>query len=66
MFKMAGDRFVVHVSLAVWGGGGIAVVKEYEIITLKYIGKVCRLAKTTILCTREYNSLGDPTRQHEV
>ncbi len=54
MFKMAGDRFVVYVSSAttsaVWGG--IAVVKEYEIITLKYIGK--------------YNSLGDPTSQHKV
>ncbi len=52
---MAGDRFVVYVSSAttsaVWGGG-IAVVKEYEIITLKYIGK--------------YNSLGDLTSQHEV
>ncbi len=56
MFKMAGDRFIVYVSSAttsaVLGGGGIAVVKEYEIITLKYIGK--------------YNSLGDPTSQHEV
>ncbi len=57
MFKMAGDRFVVYVSLATTSGGGvrvrgIAVVKEYEIITLKYIGK--------------YNSLGDPTSQHEV
>ncbi len=25
------------------GGGGIAVGKEYEIITLKYIEKACRL-----------------------
>ncbi len=51
---MAGDRFVVYVSSAttsaVWVG--IAIVKEYEIITLKYIGK--------------YNSLGDPTSQLEV
>ncbi len=39
MFKMAGNRFVVHASSAV-GRGGIAVVKEYEIITLKYIGKI--------------------------
>ncbi len=38
IFKMAGDRFVVHVSSAVWGGvGSIAVVKEYEIITLIYM-----------------------------
>ncbi len=43
IFKMAGDRFVVHVSSAVWGWGGIAVVKQYEIIMLKYIRKVCRL-----------------------
>ncbi len=49
-------------SLAGGGAGAIAVVKHYEIITLKYIGKVCNY----ILCTREYNSLGDPTRQHEV
>ncbi len=41
---MAGDRFVVHVSSAVWGGGGhIAVVKEYEIITLQYIGNTYML-----------------------
>ncbi len=40
MFKMAGNRFVVHVSSAVGRWGGIAVVKEYEIITLKYIGKI--------------------------
>ncbi len=36
---MAGDRFVVYVSSAttsaVWGVGGIAEVKEFEIITLK-------------------------------
>ncbi len=43
IFKMAGNGFVLHVSSAVWGLGGIAVVKEYEIIMLKYIGKVCRL-----------------------
>ncbi len=43
IFKMAGDRFVVHVSSTFWGGGGIAVMKEYEIITLKYIGKACML-----------------------
>ncbi len=50
---MAGDRFVVYFSSATTsGGGGIAVGKEYEIITLKYIGK--------------YNSLSDPTSQHEV
>ncbi len=43
-FKMAGDRFVVHISCAVWGeGGGIAVVKEYEIITFKYIGNAYML-----------------------
>ncbi len=52
MFKMAGDRFVFLFLLVAGGGGVIAVVKEYEIITLKYIGK--------------YNSLGDPTSQHEV
>ncbi len=40
---MAGDRFVVHVFYAFWGGGGIAVVKEYEIIMLKYIGKAYML-----------------------
>ncbi len=41
IFKMVGDRFVVHVSSAVWeeGGGGIAVMKEYELITWKYIRK---------------------------
>ncbi len=50
---MAGDRFVVYVSSATTSGrGGIAVVKEYEIITLEYIGK--------------YNSLGDLTSQHKV
>ncbi len=44
IFKMASDRFVVHVFSAVWGGGGgIAEVKEYEIITSKYIGKACGL-----------------------
>ncbi len=45
IFKMAGDRFVVHVFSVVWErwGGGIAVVKEYEIITLKYIGKAYML-----------------------
>ncbi len=59
IFKMAGERSVVHVSsflLVVCcslGRGGIAVVKEYEIITLKYIGKACRL-------------YFDPTRQQEV
>ncbi len=26
-----------------WGGGGVAIVKEYEIIKLRYIGKTCRL-----------------------
>ncbi len=36
---MVSDRIVFHISSTVWGGGGIAVVKEYEIITLKYIGK---------------------------
>ncbi len=65
---MAGDRFVVHVSSAVWGGGGgIAVVKEYEIITLKYIGKTYIYAYyITVWSTREYNSLEDLTRQREV
>ncbi len=60
IFKMADKRSVVHVSsflLVVYcslgRGGGIAVVKEYEIITLKYIGKACRL-------------YFDLTRQHEV
>ncbi len=40
MFKIAGDRFVVHVSSAVRKMGVIAVVKEYEKVTLKYIGKI--------------------------
>ncbi len=42
---MAGETFVVHISSAVWGGGGdcIAVMKEYEIITLKYIRKAYML-----------------------
>ncbi len=43
IFKMVGDCFVIHVSSAVWGGGSIAVVKEYEMITLKYIGKAYML-----------------------
>ncbi len=38
IFKMMCERFVVHIYSAVLGGGGIAVVKEYEIIMLKYIG----------------------------
>ncbi len=33
-------------------GGGSSVVKEYEIITLKYSGKVCRLY-LLFFCTPE-------------
>ncbi len=34
-----------------WGGGGLLrVVKEYEIITLKYIGKACRCMLILIKC----------------
>ncbi len=40
---MAHKRFVVHVSSAVWEGRGIAVVIEYEIIKLKYIGNAYML-----------------------
>ncbi len=45
---------------------GSSVVKEYEIITLKYNGKNMQVIFVILLCTRGYNSLCDPTRQHEV
>ncbi len=32
---------------SLWGGGGLAVMKEFEIITLKYIRKAYRLC---LLC----------------
>ncbi len=32
-----------HPRFSPGGGGGSSVVKEYEIITLKYNGQVCRL-----------------------
>ncbi len=39
----------------------LAVMKEYEIITLKYNGTTCML-----WCIQGYNSLGEPTMKQEV
>ncbi len=44
----------------------LQTLKEYEIITLIYNRKSCKLDLLSNLCTRGYNYLVDPTRQHNV
>ncbi len=62
MFKMAGDRFVVHFSSAVWGGGGDCC---RVIIWNNYV-EIHRKSMQVIFCAPENIILSDPTRQHEV
>ncbi len=45
--------------------GDLAVLKEYEIITLIYKIKTCRVIFIMLLCIRGYNSLCDPNRHHK-
>ncbi len=65
IFKMAGDRFVVHVFSAVWGVGGYCCSERIWNNYVEIHRKSMQVIFIILLCTGEYNSLGDPTRQHK-
>ncbi len=65
IFKMADNRFIVHVFSAVWGGGGYFCGERIWNNHFEIHQKSMQVIFIIILCTREYNSLGDPTRQYE-
>ncbi len=64
IFKIAGDRFVVHVSSAVWGGGVYCCSERIWNNYIEIYQKNMQVIFIILLCPREYNCLGDSTRHH--